>query len=249
MTTLYHWRFFCETENTYVYKWDTVAPTKCPNDTTDTIDTNSITIVEEITDNLVLATIKEEIIPTGGHWRCEGVPLLNCTPGVTTHDFTWPYRISALSMTGYPQTINSGDIVNGYVNPETVAGVITSTINSGDTVINVSPTVINNAVIGMRIGFKNTSNSYDFSYIVSVNNTDSQLTIFPSATNSYNAGTYVTLDIQFLKNLYLPSGFALITGHSKIGAASISSNSVVRIEYINNTSETKTMSVQLEYLY
>ena len=47
--TVYQYRLYCETEDAYVEVWDTEAPTVCPNNNGHTIDTDSITVIDKIT--------------------------------------------------------------------------------------------------------------------------------------------------------------------------------------------------------
>lgn len=42
------YRYFCQTESNYVYKWDTKKPTTCVNNVAHTIDSNSITIIDSV---------------------------------------------------------------------------------------------------------------------------------------------------------------------------------------------------------
>jgi hypothetical protein len=51
MTTVNKYRFYCESENAYKTVWGESPPTKCPDESTHTIDEESITIVNNITEN------------------------------------------------------------------------------------------------------------------------------------------------------------------------------------------------------
>ena len=53
MTTVYQYRIYCDTEADYVYTWAETEPTVCPNDSGHTIDTDSITIVDTVANDLV----------------------------------------------------------------------------------------------------------------------------------------------------------------------------------------------------
>lgn len=50
-TEVNYFRYYCNTESNYVYKWDTVNPSQCPNNNTHTIDSNSITIIDTVKTN------------------------------------------------------------------------------------------------------------------------------------------------------------------------------------------------------
>lgn len=48
---LHKYRIKCNTENSYVFKWDKNQPIVCPNNNTHTIDNTSIAIVDSISEN------------------------------------------------------------------------------------------------------------------------------------------------------------------------------------------------------
>jgi len=50
MPTINKYRVFCNTENTFVTTWSINPPTTCPNNNTHNIDTESITIIDSISD-------------------------------------------------------------------------------------------------------------------------------------------------------------------------------------------------------
>ena len=49
------YRYYCQTESNYVYKWDTSKPTVCVNNISHTVDSDSVTIIDTITNNDVIA--------------------------------------------------------------------------------------------------------------------------------------------------------------------------------------------------
>jgi hypothetical protein len=53
-TTVNKYRIFCETESAYKTVWGEEVPTLCPSDTAHTIDTDTITIVDTVTQNDVV---------------------------------------------------------------------------------------------------------------------------------------------------------------------------------------------------
>ncbi len=50
MTTLYQYRVWCETENSWVYLWDKETPTVCPNNNAHTINTDKIVVMAKKAD-------------------------------------------------------------------------------------------------------------------------------------------------------------------------------------------------------
>lgn len=47
-TEVNYYRFYCTTESNFVYRWDTIDPSQCPNNNSHTIDSNSITIIDTV---------------------------------------------------------------------------------------------------------------------------------------------------------------------------------------------------------
>lgn len=53
MTTVNRYRIFCNTENTYVYTWSTSPPTTCPNNNTHTVDAQSVTLIDSVSEDTI----------------------------------------------------------------------------------------------------------------------------------------------------------------------------------------------------
>lgn len=53
MTTVNRYRIFCNTENAYVYTWDTSPPTTCPNNNTHTVDISSVTLIDSVSEDTI----------------------------------------------------------------------------------------------------------------------------------------------------------------------------------------------------
>lgn len=49
-TVVNKYRLYCNTEATHVYAWDTSAPTTCPNNDQHNIDTNSVTVIDTVSE-------------------------------------------------------------------------------------------------------------------------------------------------------------------------------------------------------
>lgn len=47
-TEVNYYRYYCQTESNYVFKWDTTVPSKCPNNNSHSIDSNSTTIIDTV---------------------------------------------------------------------------------------------------------------------------------------------------------------------------------------------------------
>jgi len=147
MTTYYKYRVKCDTENNWQY-WILPStdpePTKCPNNTSHSVNTVLTSVVETISENVV--TIKEESIQTGGHFGTRTVDLTISPTASASTEMWWPYPVSAtvLKFTTNDQmigdcislAIGSDTIVGGLLlpSPEAVAYNPTVSYNSGDVV-------------------------------------------------------------------------------------------------------------------
>ena len=126
MATIYKYRLQCTTDNIYEYIWGTTPPTLCPTNSTHTIDTNSIAIVDQVNSNLV--TIKEESVKTGGNFGCATIKIEAIKNTTSFSSISWPHAISGLQINLISGSENSGDIVNGYVGKDTIIGYITNVV-------------------------------------------------------------------------------------------------------------------------
>jgi hypothetical protein len=50
-TEVNYYRYYCQSESNFVYKWDTSPPTKCSSNNSHTIDIDSITVIDTISTN------------------------------------------------------------------------------------------------------------------------------------------------------------------------------------------------------
>lgn len=130
MSTFYKYRIFCETENKYVFvilDKDDPPPTKCPNNTSDKININTVAIVDTIEEREVI--IKEENGKTGGSFGTVSCTI-NATANTTTSiTMTWPYPISALCQYFVSTEENKKDLLTLSINENRKIGVITDNIS------------------------------------------------------------------------------------------------------------------------
>lgn len=50
------YRYYCQTESNYVYKWDTTRPSTCVNNIAHAVDSNSMTVIDTVSSSEVTAT-------------------------------------------------------------------------------------------------------------------------------------------------------------------------------------------------
>src|SRR3990170_8539435 len=112
--TIYQYKIYCITEGKNVITWAETTPTTCPNNTAHTINPSSISIIDERGPDSL--KIKEESIPTGGHFRAEALTM-NIAAGpdvITTITKSWPYPINIFAVYMITGAEHEGDILEVY---------------------------------------------------------------------------------------------------------------------------------------
>ena len=295
MSKIYDWKFFCTTENLNknILKYDYEAPPSvCPTDTTHTIDTTSLRIVNIIDQNLV--TIKEESTPTGGYFTSTSIKFDAIGSTITNKNVYFPMPISALSIEFVTNETQTGDQISLMVDPLRTIGVLTAnittlapswtlqnyvindqiffydrnyvciknTINNEEPcnftywkpdpfTIHVSNTVVNNISLGFDVNLYDGINNIDVLRVCSIDKSNNIITIegAPTVTLSASSPTYVRRNVYMLRKNEIGNSWTNIIGESKIGGSYIPANVVIRIEYVNRSTLTKSIIGRVEYLY
>ena len=243
-TNLNYYRIWCVTENAYVTMWGTDMPTKCPNDTSDTIDLDSITIVETMNINKFIA---EE--NTNGYF--ETTNFINEIPSgnagdITTYDITWDSDITLWKTILSVDTTMVGDEIKVVAAPETTVGAITSQIEIGNTIINVTSTAIQYMFRGCECVLDDGVNKHVTS-IIEKNSDLGTVTIKNPSPYSYSTGTLIKMGIYVIKYIKLINLDPVEIGGKGIKGKDIKKGTVLRIYYTNNNGSSKTVYWRPEY--
>ncbi len=245
-----HWRIYCITEQEWSSGYlaaESATPTTCFNNTGHEVNLNSQQIVEVITNNTTNVKIIEESVPTGGNFRCEGFKLTIPAGTTATKVVSWPYIISVLQSFFAPNSSQDGDVLNVICGPNTIVGLLTSSISSGTTVIPVSLTVVQNAMVGYEFLLNGTN----LGEIVAIDLNAYTVTLHTATPSSFNAGAYAGLQTTNIKNLVigLGGGERYIIGASRSGSKRLPANMPVHVTYQNNGANDVDFYFQVEYLY
>jgi len=276
MATIYKFRVWCNTEQKFVEGWLEQTPTVCFNNCDHSIDTDKTSIIESKEDNTVSAFIKEEDIPTGGHFQCttQHIQIPN-TIGWHETTKSWPYPISMLAAQYIVSEANFGDEIEFSVGPKTVIGLIAKDIYAGENQIYVSSTVIQNAFVGCWICMCDGVNQFDFGRVLAIDEDSQTLTMenaaegqaqgsssssssSPQTSSSSSGGqplfyastpTYVRMTVKMAFDFTLGAPGRYILGDSKIGGSYIPKDTIMLFRYYNKEAEAKVFDVIIEYLY
>ena len=251
-TQLNKWRIFCQTENTWVYKWledGASDPSECFTNNTHTVNENSISIIDVIESKEVI--IKEETTKTQGNFRTEGFKFDIPAQSEYIGNISFNYPVNLLSVWFNVNTENLGDRLTVEFQP-LYAGTVQADISSPTTSIQVDLITANIINIGYIVVLKRDSDNHTekLGEVLAVNKTTGVLTVSTATTDTFSIGDNVYLRVSGVKNLYLTSIGRHSIGASKLGATFIMAGGVFYAYYTNSTPlMTKNFYYELEYLY
>ena len=250
MTTIYQYRIWCNTENTYVYTWGDSAPTLCPNNTTDTIDTDSIAIVQTISTPVM--RIENNVT---GIYQSTTISLdvpSGATGSTYTHNISFPFDTYIWLSNFVADSSMVGDELTIIIGPDTVVGYVTVPATSGTTTLHVSGTVIPSGYVvkGVEMAIDDGFNYYSLGRILSIDAANNIITFENALPNNYNPGSLLKLNINLVKNQYIGvAGKTYSYGRKGFSVRKIDAGRVIRFNYKNNNGSAKTLHFDMEYNY
>lgn len=247
MTTVYHYRYYCPTEDAYRLEWGTTAPTNCPVDSA-VIDQSTVSVVQTV-------TTEEVIVTDGADGWYQSTAISMDVPGATgtyTEDTSWPCDIILWTAVIYLDANSTGDSFQIIVAPNTAIGYLTAGCTSSSTTITVSPTVIAFVQRGLELTLNDGVNENQLGRITAIDTNTNTITFETATTNTFSAFTPVYISIYVIRNFITPSSMVgatkLISFAGKgLRGKIIPANTLVRYTYTNNSAVAKNVSIKLEY--
>jgi hypothetical protein len=251
-STWYNWRVIISAtqQPSFLLRLDTQGPpTVGPNG--EAIDTAQSRVVDYRSDNSV--KIQEMGTVTGQRYQVKHIKVIAQPNTMTTVDTSLPYDINLIAVKNVFTPEMTGDVISWLLAPNTICGVITSNVSIGDTVINVSPTVIANIDESWRFRIASSSNPAvyeNLGHVVSIDHTNGTLTVDTPATQTHSAGDYVQMTAVYTESLEIcNANYVLEMGLEIPRVAYIPANAAVRCEYTNNSSTAKTFYCYYSFYY
>jgi hypothetical protein len=248
--TINKYRCYCLTENTIVFVWNDAPPQFCPNNAQHNLDGNSVAIVETVSDKTM--QISQDRGQTGGNFRSETVRAI-CKPNMTqTFDFSWPFNISVHTLHFVTNAQHIHDKLSCIISPNTIIGYITANVNEDDTIINVSPTVLENCEVGYILSLYDGAKKCCLGYVIQKNYLSGTITCQKPASSTFSAmsPTYVLLEIRNINDFEIGEPNKYDIGTSLIQGGFIPANTIVRMEYQNKSkTDAKLFVAYFEYFY
>lgn len=219
MSSVNQYRIFCETENVYVYKWDTQTPTNCPNNNSHTINTSTITKISEISQNQV--KIIEETPPSNelstlDRFRCQGF-FLSSEEQLNISHFCWPYPINALNIKFKTNIENIGDNIECSISPSMCIGSVDLPQTSGETTLTINSSEISNFAVNDKISILELETNY-LHHLGKITNINGNIITF---TNS------LTQNIKKYQQIVKFVNLGPLTANCNIGDNTISVSSLI----------------------
>lgn len=203
-------------------------------------------IVEEEVVSIIRVKEEEEIGKTNGHFQSYVIDIDINKSGTTYVDKVFPFNISLFSSEWLVSDLHVGDIAEFHLAPDTPVGVLTVSIPSGTTVLNVNNTIIENVDVGYFIKIGND----DLGWCIAKDTENMTITVENPTTIEHNAMDYILMTIKVVPRWkFTATGYCSV-GESKIGASYIPANTPLRLVYhcINGIDE-KTFGISIDYLY
>lgn len=226
------------------------APTVCPTDTSDTIDSAKTSIINVREPALV--SIKEELTnPTGGNAKIWGYSFTAAASTTTDFLLSWPFPITLLAGTLYCPAQSDDDIIELTVAPDTVIGAITVDVSISDITINVQQSVTDNVDVGYFVNLYNGVTTVDLGRVLSVDKENNTITVENAATSALLAltPTYVRMSVKVVENIQVTSGAIYDFGKKKQGGKHIPANTNLRVSYTETNATSKTVRFHIEGIY
>lgn len=156
----------------------------------------------------------------------------------TYRDFSHPYNVGVLSYSFISDETHKIDAAEVHVYPEKIIGELTADVTIGDTILNVSSTVIENMKIGFMCILSDGNINECLGHVLNIDKVNSQITIQIAAVYGYSAisPTYVKLSVLMLKADRIGAAGPHKLGTDKLGSSLVRKNETVRVFY-NNFSE------------
>lgn len=255
MSILNQYRVYCIDEAIFVTGWlpDPQVCTQCFNNTSHTVNPNSISIIDTISPNTTLISTQTHG-ETNGNYRREG-RVMNIAAGpnvITSQTTTFKYDIGILAFIISIGQDNIGDQFDVLVMPinNSPIGLLAANVTTGQTVIPIPVTTI----IYLQVGFKLTLQSAttgileEEDEIISINTTNNTITLQTGITSAFSTGDYISFVMTRCKNVYLNT-----PGNERVGdflRSSIFPKTMqAQLRYKNNSNYAKVFSYASDYLF
>lgn len=255
MSVVNNWEVYCTDGDAYQTVWSTLAPTVCPLNHTHSISTDPGPKIIQTIGQTDVKIVEETMGSTQGYYKFRGynesIPP-GVTGNVTTFTKSWPFGITILNGGFYSTSNMVGDVLDLTAAENTVIGYITAPVYTGNTIISVNSTVIDNVAKGFYCNITDGVNVDTLGEISNIDIANSRITVTTSAENNFSPAspTYVRITVGVIDNFVIPVGEVRYSfADKKVGGKYIPPNTPIKMKYTNNEGNAKVFAFSMEYLY
>jgi hypothetical protein len=233
-TTVYNYKIYCNTESTYVSGWGTALPTQCYNNSSHSVNTNSVQLIQTVSTAKV--QIDQKIQAVNGRFHVQSIQF-TATPNTTTdYTFTFDTTMSLNSFNFMVSAYDTNDCLCIIVSPDTPLGLITQNKSIGDTVINVPSATVAYMNPGLYITLTDGTNTNGPTKILSKDLIANTITIKNALTNNFSStNTQLLLNYYCLKDLPIASTNLYTFGSEIINSSNVPAGTTTKFRYKNTS--------------
>jgi hypothetical protein len=237
---LYKYRYFSTLDSNFNNMWAETPPTGS------NIDTNSITIIDQISDSLI--QIQNDYNNTNGNYMLEGFTINVPAQSNYTSFKIFPMPISCYNVYCYPTQSNVNDSFSCYLPLPTVP--VLGNVSIGSSNIPIPSALTSYVNVGYNVALSNSSNLEQIGRVISIDTSNNVLYTEYCSSNSYSyPNDQVVIKAYFVKDLLMPVVNQIIVGQGTLNGTFVPKNTPVLIEYSNNSCTEKKMTYHVEYMY
>ncbi len=250
MADIYEYHIYCITEGKYVTWYLADPPTKCCNDTSHEVNPNSIRRVGLVNPrNLQVG----DSSPDEGTFQATTLRYVvskpNSVPSTQTFDTSFPFDCYLWEITAQQNPSNLDDYFSISVAPNTPIGQLTTDVSTTETILNVTPTVVQYARRGNDISITDGVRLTSLGIIASTDKLTNTLTLKTAIAESFPAGSAILLTTLPLKDVYFDSPLRVSVGNKGLKAKVIPADTNIRTTYVCNTMPATDIIVYFQVQY
>jgi hypothetical protein len=207
-------------------------------------------IPDTTTSNIIEIKEEHSYSKTGGHFRTESKHITIPGNKRINLEQSWKYDISLLELRFLTLDNQFLDEINCYIGMNTVIGISTENAYIGENKIRVSKSVMDVIKKGylIRIDSGEDNNIY-FGEVIDIDLENPFIILSDTLSYDYLIGSIIYMTINPIRNFIIGTPHLHTIGSSKIGSSSITKNTILSLEYVNKTDETKHLIFYYDYLY
>jgi hypothetical protein len=234
---------------------DPSKPLVCPNNKDHAVNPDSRQDLEERNPASTFIDV-ERTGKTGGHYRCDCFCLTVPPNSTGTRTLSFGFPVTIIRPRLFTLDSQFGDIFEVSFPYSAPVGVLTQAASAGDSVINVTPTVLQHSMVGFDVQLWNGSTIADFvGRIKSISVVNSTLTLSRNHDNlgyvqqACPAGTYVKLGRAFIDKVKIGRGDIYTFNEGNFIGAYLPEDTFGNLVYTNVNSAPAEVVLHVDYMY